>query len=1748
MAKSLAVVKAKKENAFSQIQIIYDLTKKLSDKEIQRQFLIRGKSVNKLRQEFVEALDTYHELELEADPDFKPSYAALNSVDELIDYVNANIIMLENKLQSKSKNETPAPTVKIMPKLPKLEISDFDGTPEKWPVFYQLFNKLIHENENISDLEKVTYLVTHLQGPAKAICAGVLPTAENYPTLYESLVKRYDDKRQLASTYLTKILDIKPITNESEKSLNYFLEHFVESVAALKQLSLDNLTDFMFLHIALKKLDAETSRQFEMTFRKEEMPSFEKLVDFLREQAKILGRTKKTSYVQTKPVQVNNFPKSSHSFLVQNSDENDKTKYSSPKTRESNNSCVLCTKASHKLFCCPVFHKKSVNERWLVVKEHNACFNCLSVNNHKLANCESKFSCSTCKGRHHSLLHHIGKYQSKNDNLPQNSTNRDSKLPIAASGTTSNTDTKTKNETIASSSLTISNPSSIVLLSTALVKVFDAKGNTHLLRALIDNGSQSHLISPECCKKLGLKEEKLTSVVKGLGSGILQPKTRTSFTFSSSVDPTQQYIISALVTDFIEDLIPAVPIHPNKLSHLLELPLADPSFCSPGKLDLLLGAALWPHIMKENKVFGPEGTPTALETSLGYIVMGEMHMELSTQDSSSLNNLCVVLEEPKIDHLVQRFWSLEDVPTKRLMNAEEKDCENFFLKTYKREINGKFSVALPFKQSPDLLGSSKDICIAKYLSQEKRLLQKPDVKQIYSSVMQDYLEKNYISWVSDIQNAPSDSHYLPHHGVYKPESSSTPLRIVFNGSSPTSNEKTLNSLLHVGPKLYTEVFDLLLNFRLFEYAVSADVRKMYLQIQVHPEDRKYQRLIWRPSPEENLQVYELNTVVFGLTSSPYLAQRVIKLLADLEASKYSLASSILQRDIYMDDIVSSMSSEESAVDTCNQLKSLLQSGGFTLSKWCSNSVHIMETIPTDLRLKENLDLDKEIATKILGVQWSPTNDVFRFKVGLPDTTCNKRSILSMVARTFDVLGLISPVLITAKLLVQELWSLHKDWDETPPQNIVDRWKRFCEELPSLSTLEFPRHSSIKTTSTSSLIGFADASEKAYGAVIYVRTQSIEGNVQVVLLCSKSRVAPLKLKSIPRLELCAALLLSKLMKHVIDLYKERHVFNQVIAYSDSTVVLHWIRSNPARWKIFVGNRILQIHENIAASHWRHVSGKENPSDCLSRGLNPKSFLTHPSWFQGPYWLKLEEEKWPSTWPESTTFEEGNEELKPMTVATTMLKQDTFVLEPLLERVSSYKKLMKTTVFVMRFIQKKPAKDFPLMSNDWKKAEEIWIKFIQKCYFSELIRNLKDNKHCPTKYNQLDPFLEKGIVRVGGRLNYSDLPYNQKHPILLPKNNRFVDLLIDHYHQENLHTGAHLVMSLLSLKYWILSVRTQVKQRIRLCNVCFRVKPQPIYPKMAPLPQLRVQQAKAFAHCGVDYAGPFTITLARRRGAKTQKAYICLFVCLVVKAIHLELVTELSTPAFISAFKRFLARRGPCSVMMSDCGSNFLGAKNQLNELNKFVISRDFRNNLESELLKRNIDWKFNPPAAPHFGGIWESNVKCVKNHLKRVIGQQILTYEEFNTFLIQIEALLNSRPLCVLTNDPKSPTALTPAHFLTFGPTLDSLPAEDLSNVNINRLNRYQLIDSLLQGFWKRWSVEYLQTLQSRTRWQKPSIPITTGKIVILKKENSAPLEWPLGVIDRIYTGKDGITRVVDVRTQGGTYRRPVTKVCPLPLQ
>lgn len=451
-----------------------------------------------------------------------------------------------------------------------------------------------------------------------------------------------------------------------------------------------------------------------------------------------------------------------------------------------------------------------------------------------------------------------------------------------------------------------------------------------------------------------------------------------------------------------------------------------------------------------------------------------------------------------------------------------------------------------------------------------------------------------------------------------------------------------------------------------------------------------------------------------------------------------------------------------------------------------------------------------------------------------------------------------------------------------------------------------------------------------------------------------------------------------------------------------------------------------------------------------------------------------------------------------------------------------------------------------------ATKTIIKLIQHAHFSIEIEELKNNRNVSlkSKINKLNPFIDDdGIVRVGGRLtNATDIDTDQRFPIVLPYETTFLKLIMIHEHKKLMHAGPHATLASVRMKYWPINGRRCVRKVIHQCVTCFKARPKNVSPIMKNLPTLRVERpSRCFENCGVDYAGPFMLKCSNRRNAAAQKAYICVFICFATKAVHLELVCDLSTDAFLAALKRFISRRGLCKNIYSDNATCFIGANNILKDLNLLMSSESHKNRIHQLMTNHEMTWHFIPPRAPHFGGLWQAAVRSIKKHLNRNVALVKLTYDEFYTLLVQIEACLNSRPLTPLSTDPLDLSVLTPGHFL-IGDSLVSLPEPDLSNVAHNLLSRWKKVQNLVQQIWRRWSVEYLSQLQERKKWDKSRGPsVKVGSMVIVRETNLPPLQWQLGRVIEVFPGKDGVVRVAMVNTASGPKKRAVRLLCPLPI-
>ena len=1047
------------------------------------------------------------------------------------------------------------------------------------------------------------------------------------------------------------------------------------------------------------------------------------------------------------------------------------------------------------------------------------------------------------------------------------------------------------------------------------------------------------------------------------------------------------------------------------MDHLSKLHLADPEFSIPGRVELLLGIDIFTEVLLNGRRKGPPGSPVAIQTRFGWVLCG------SSVGSSVIT--CHTSVELSDNTLLRRFWEIEESSSSTVPQFSVEECTvlQHFETNHTRSPNGRFVVPLPRKAGNSMLGESRSQAVRRFLSLERSLHNKGQFAEV-DSVIQEYFDLRHAEEVptKDLEKSVAEVFYLPIHAVYKQSSTTTKVRAVFDASAKSSSGISLNDILLVGPTVHPPLIDVLLRFRSYRVAITADVSKMYRAVELARNDKDLHRFVWRSNPTEVLKDYRMTRVTFGVSASSFAANMAVKQNALDLTHKFPLAAKTVEENFYVDDCLAGADSNEEAIVLYHQLYELFNHGGFLLRKWNSSESTVLQDIHPDLR--DSIDVltisGIDEYTKTLGLEWNTAMDHFRLTTTeLPSLELmTKRLLVSNIAKIFDVLGWFSPIVITVKILLQRLWELKVDWDDPVPAPIQHVWSQWKGELPFLSNCHVPRYHFPKNVNIRKLQlhGFSDASEDAYAGVVYIRGEDTSGNAHVGLVMAKTKVSPLKRLTIPRLELCGTYLLAKLLHYVRNIYKIP--IEDIYAWTDSTIVLNWLDGSPRRFKTFVGNRVSTIIDLIPSQCWNHVRSEDNPADCASRGLFPNELLNHKLWWKGPKWLTMSQSQWPT--PVPLPANETCDEEREVYIATTYTS--TCQVLPY-DRYSTFSKLKRVTAWIFRFLNNCcPQRNSPMLQpylsiDELSQAERYWIITSQNETFPRELQELKANNMClpnNSVLKALNPFLDSfGIIRVGGRISNAELCYSRVHPIILHGKHPITKLIIASKHCQMLHAGPSLLSASISLRFHVINLRKTVRMITHDCIICKRYTGKTASQLQGQLPQERLTPGPIFERVGVDYAGPFNIKYGYTRKPTIVKAYVCLFVSLTVKAVHLELVSDLTTEAFIATLRRFIGRRGLPTLILSDHGTNFVGANREIKHLFQFLKDEHSQITISNFCASQMIEWRFIPERAPHFGGLWESAVKSMKTHLRRVTSSVKLTFEEMTTILCQIEACLNS---------------------------------------------------------------------------------------------------------------------------------------------
>ncbi|GFV47533.1 integrase catalytic domain-containing protein [Trichonephila clavipes] len=635
----------------------------------------------------------------------------------------------------------------------------------------------------------------------------------------------------------------------------------------------------------------------------------------------------------------------------------------------------------------------------------------------------------------------------------------------------------------------------------------------------------------------------------------------------------------------------------------------------------------------------------------------------------------------------------------------------------------------------------------------------------------------------------------------------------------------------------------------------------------------------------------------------------------------------------MDDLLTGADDLESGRKLQVQLVSMLKGAGMELHKWSASNPLLL---PDSICQVKDLSYSSLTETKTLRLLWKPHPDSFAFKISPMTSNCDnliftKKSVISTIARIFDPLGLIGP----------------------------------------------------------------------------------------------------------------------LLKRTLDAFKVN--ISQIYLWTDSCIVLTWIKKPLAQLKTFVRNRVSIIQKLTESDFWKHVNSENNPADIRSRGISPDKIQHCELWWFGPPFLHQYKELEPY---DITAVEEDDlflQELKETSVFPLCALLKNFEPLDIISNCSSFTKLQRVNAWCKRFIENSRHPMCrtmgPLKSKELSESLKCIIKNIQRTSFYNEIQCLEKGIPLPNSCNllNLNPFLDdSGLLRVGGRLRNSPILRNKKHPMIIPTNHNFTYIIINHFHILYFHTDAEATLANIRNIFRIPSARNVVRKILRTCITCRKVSAKGSQQIMADLPAARITACRVFSQVGIDYCGPFQLKTFSGKCRQIRKVYICVFICFTVKAIHLEIVSDLTTEAFLAALKRFVARRGRPIEIHSDNGRNLVGANNELRKILKVL-------------------------------------------------------------FKVQIETVLNSRSICPLSNDPNDVETLTPAHFLV-GSSSVAVPDPDYTEIPMNRLSRWQLVQRMNQHFWRKWSSEYLNRLQQRPKWCKGNVGFKEGDLVLVKlSENSDSL-------------------------------------------
>ena len=1485
---------------------------------------------------------------------------------------NVSIVNEPDKESSESveviKNETCSFKME-KPKMPK-----FSGDVREYAIFRSDFKHAIEAR--YSKRDAITFLRTCLQGKPLDLIKGI---GSDYDAAWEYLDSIYGDPRFVSDTITQDIVKFRPI-RDGEDARFCDLVHLVKRCYnTLKDVGLpSDMDNSHMLSLIEQKMCVDDRKVWSRDLEKTNQPAtLLGLMTWMTAEMKSRMRA-------TAPIRTGSSHHTIHHVNV--------TAGSRSETKSGSHRCWICKTQAHWTDECQKFLALNPEERIKIAQENHACFSCLkrAGRDHKLITCSRRKRCTEtengiqCRQYHHPLLHK-------------------------------------RNVTNVRASISSMTEKSEALLPVISASIGGRDGLYKHANVLLDSGAQLSLIRFETAEILGLEGKNVSITITKVGGEEEEMTTKVFKVKVTSLDDQKTFTVQAIGIPCISDDV--VDIKTRDIAERLNLKKED-LYRGKGPVDLLIGID---HARMHTGETRQAGHLVARKSPLGWVVFGG-----TSQDAPESSRTLHVKYTSPVD--LTDFWTTEAMgvaitpclcPANKLSQIEREEAK--IIESSCQKNGNQWVVSYPWKRDPALLPDNKSQAIKKLEATERRLMKNPEHAQAYDKQMVEMNEMAFSRKLSkqEFEGYRGPVHYISHHEVLRPESKSTPVRIVFNSSAVFRGHR-LNDYWMKGPDLLNDLFGVVLRFRENEIAFIGDISKMYHRIRIPEADQHVHRFLWRNlQTDREPDVYVKTVLTFGDKPAPAMAQIALRKTADEAREDFPEAAQVLKDNTYMDDICDSVCTEEEARELTKCIDSVLETGGFKVKGWLLNKAN---SNTDQEERKEAAILQGVNEEKVLEVVWNNHTDMFTLKVkpelllSQEPAMLSKRTILSQVARIYDPIGFASAFLIRAKIGLQELWEKGVGWDEKLPSETQEKWTNLFQEMKSLNGTSFERCLTPPyAVGRPVLCVFSDASEDAFGSCAYARWQLSSGEYDVRFIAAKSRVAPLKRLTIPRLELQGAVLASRLCKTIVD--ESRFQFEKVILFLDSKIVLAWIRSEARRFKPFVSVRVGEIQTNTDPSQWKHIPGEMNVADDVSRGIPVRNLVER--WQHGPKFLRLPENEWPQ---DSSTNDQPKVEDECRKVHNVCVQ--TKVEHPInCQKFSSWRKLVRVTAYILRLIwnlraqrhnkthpeenNMKP-KEGPLLPKELQEAEHHWIKESQKS-LSDRLEKGELKKFSPYK----DSY---GIVRVGGRVDKALVSYETRHPALLPREH-WISLLITRQVHQCGHSAVAATVAKTRRRFWILKAHGLAKSVKFRCVFCREMQAKAESQVMAELPVCRLAPfTPPFYYTSCDYFGPYHVKVGRN---KTTKYYGVIFTCLNTRAVHLELAVDSSTMEFIQVLRRFFSVRGQPSLMISDNGSQFIGAERLLKELIKgWDIEK-----LREFSAEKGIKWQFTTPASPHQNGCAEALVKSCKMALKKAIGEQVLAPFELYTCLLEVANLVNQRPIGRIPNDPDDGSYLCPNDIL-----------------------------------------------------------------------------------------------------------------------